>query len=200
MDYRKRFLDLEIGYPGSVGDARIFELSYLNRAHIDYLSQLPMMSLITDDDNFGNIIESQIPAFILTDSAYRNTKHIVTTYKVTECDRDPDIADLNKKLGAARYHVENAFGILKGRFRAFKKALAGSAEDIYFTCEFIAAICILHNFMIDERDEVQIEELEMIDNTPRRMINEGIENRGGRDEQGTREILLRWMRWRNGTI
>ena len=64
----------------------------------------------------GNEILNNIPVFIFADSAYPNTKHMVTTFKITECVRDPVICALNKKLGGARYHVENAFGILKKRF------------------------------------------------------------------------------------
>ena len=70
-----------------------------------------------------------IPPFILADSAYSNTKHMVTTFK-TECVRDPVICALNKKLGGARYHVENAFEILKKRLQIFQRPLECATEDI----------------------------------------------------------------------
>src|SRR5436305_10520217 len=202
VDYKKRFLDIEVGYPGSVGDARIFECSWLNRAHQDYLEQIPTSLLVTGIDDNDNAIESQIPAFFLADSAYRNTKHIVTTYKVTECDADPDVAALNRRLGGARYHVENAFGIMKGRFRIFKIELANGSEDIYFTNYLIAAIFILHNFLIDERDEIAEEERDIVDILPRQEASEVGNNGGGNggrnredQEETTRDILLRWTRW-----
>lgn len=202
VDYKKRFLDIEVGYPGSVGDARIFECSWLNRAHQDYLEQIPTSRLVTGIDDNDVAIESQIPAFFLADSAYRNTKHIVTTYKVTECDSNPDVAALNRKLGGARYHVENAFGIMKARFRILKKELANGSEDIYFTHHLIATIFVLHNFLIDERDEIAEEERDIVEIQPRQEASEvgnnggnngGNNNRG--DERNTRDILLRWTRW-----
>src|SRR5438876_11190735 len=80
-DYKKRFLDLEIGWPGSVGDCRIFENSYLNSKYEEELTKLGTTALTTGDD-----IEEDIPAFILGDSAYRNSRYMVMTYKVTECN------------------------------------------------------------------------------------------------------------------
>src|SRR5437667_3341128 len=82
-DYKKQFLDLEISWPGSVGDCRIFENSYLNSKYEEELAKLGMTALTTGDD-----IEEDIPAFILGDSAYRNSRYMVMTYKVTECNAD----------------------------------------------------------------------------------------------------------------
>src|SRR5438552_3968257 len=94
VDHRKRFLDVEIGWPGSVGDARIFENSYLNRVHRDLLAQIPTTPVVTGAIDAHTSVE-EIPAFILADSAYANTRHMVTTYKVTECDANADVAALN---------------------------------------------------------------------------------------------------------
>jgi len=83
VDYKKRFLDLEIGWPGSVGDCQIFENSYLNGKYEEELAKLGTTALTTGDD-----LEEDIPVFILGDSAYRNSRHMVTTYKVTECNAE----------------------------------------------------------------------------------------------------------------
>src|SRR5436309_14737178 len=78
VNYKKRFLDLEIGWPGSVGDCRIFKNSYLNGKY-EELAKLGMAPLM-----MGKDINEEIPVFILGNSAYRNSCHMVTTYKVTE--------------------------------------------------------------------------------------------------------------------
>ena len=149
VDYKKRFLDIEVGWPGSVGDARIFENSYLANNYNDVLAELGTSKLSTGDD-----VEEDIPAFILGDSAYKNTRHLVTTYKVTECDADRSVRHLNWRLSKARYQVEHAFGLLKGRFQVFEKSLRCAAEDLPFAIHLIASICIIHNFLIDSQDTV----------------------------------------------
>ena len=149
VDYKKRFLDLEIGWPGSVGDCRIFKNSYLKGKYEEELAQLSMTSLTTGEGN-----NEKIPAFILEDSAYRNSRHIVTTYKVTECNADCSVCHLNFSLSKARYQVKHAFGLLKGRFQVFEKPLRSDSEDLPFSVHLIASICIIHNFLIDERDAI----------------------------------------------
>src|SRR5213596_1847072 len=89
VDYKNRFLDLEIGWPGSVGDSRVFQNSYLNNVYEAELSLLGTTPMATGTD-----VEENIPAFILGDSAYRNSRHLVTTYKVTEC-ADASVRHLN---------------------------------------------------------------------------------------------------------
>ena len=87
MDFKKRFIDIEAGWPGSVGDSRVFALSYLNGIYEDYLSQFVPTPLATGEEA-DSIIYEDIPAFLLGDSAYANSRHLVTTFKVTECDCD----------------------------------------------------------------------------------------------------------------
>ena len=120
VDYKKHIVDLEVGWPGSVADGRIWSCSTLNKVYKAWLQQLPTTSLPTGMHLSEDEIYEEIPPFILADSAYSNTQHMVTTYKMTEILLDPAIRELNKKLGGARYHVENAFGILKACFRSSK--------------------------------------------------------------------------------
>ena len=100
MDFKKRFVDVEVGWPGSVGNSCVFKTSRLNMMYVDWLAQFPMAKLITGEYDNGEVIYEDIPAFILADSAYPNSKHLVTTFKVTETS-DAVINALNKKLGGA---------------------------------------------------------------------------------------------------
>ena len=156
VDYKKRFLDIEIGWPGSVADSRIFNNSYLSHNYEGALAELGTTPLATGED-----VEENIPAFILGDSAYRNSQHLVTIYKVSECNTDSSVRHLNFRLSKAQYHVENAFGLLKGRFQIFEKSLRCAAEDLPFALHLIASICILHNFLIDVQDQVREGEIPM---------------------------------------
>lgn len=214
VDYKKRFLDLEVGWPGSVGDSRIFQNSHLNGKYQEELSRLGTTPMATAEN-----VEEDIPAFILGDSAYRNSRHFVTTYKVTEC-ADASIRHLNFRLSKARYCVEHAFGILKGRFQIFEKPLRCAAEDYPFCVQLIASICVLHNFLIDSRDAFPEKEIftpavvtmtagSALNNDGTRILtqedNEDHEDNQNNDEihegeqndvwEPTREVFLRCMRW-----
>src|SRR5947207_10873089 len=131
VDFKKHFVDVEAGWPGSIGDSRIFRTSRLNTTYIDWLSQFPTTRLVTGERDDGKVIYEDIPAFILADSAYPNSKHLVTTFKVTETS-DEIINALNKKLGGARYYVEDAFWFLKGGFRLFRLPVVCACEDVLF--------------------------------------------------------------------
>ena len=50
------------------------------------------------------------------------------------------IAALNRKLDGARYHVEYAFGILKGHFQIFGRPLACASRNVEFAILLINAI------------------------------------------------------------
>ena len=67
MDFKKRFIDIEVGWPGSVRDAHIFENSYLGKTYSEYLEQFPTTPLLTGMDVAGNPHLEDVPAFILGD-------------------------------------------------------------------------------------------------------------------------------------
>lgn len=158
MDYKKRFIDLVVGWPGSVNDHRIWSNSQLYKELETFLSDLPSSSVQTVSSlQNGTVHVETIPPLILGDSAYTNTKQMVTTFGVTECSRCPITKQLNKKLSSVRYSVENAFGICKGRFRVLNRALECAGEDVERAIILIVAIFTVHNFLIDEKDQTEVE-------------------------------------------
>ena len=197
MDFRKRFIDIEVGWPGSVADARIFEASYLARHHHEYLHGFATTPLLTGADAAGNPITEEVPAFILGDSTYRNTQHFVTTYKLNECDRDRFIKLLNRRLGSARYRVEHAFGILKNRFQILNRPLLSGSEDLPFTIHLIAAMFVLHNFLIDEQGEVpeDTDNNSGVDGAYDDAEDDGNPNQNAVEGETTRNIILRHIRY-----
>jgi hypothetical protein len=198
VDNKKRLLDVEIGWPGSVADSRIFDNSYLSNTYETTLAELGTTPLATGDG-----IEENIPAFILGDSAYRNSRYLVTTFKVTECNADPSVRHLNHRLSKARYIVENTFGLLKGRFQVFEKPLRCAAGDVPFAVRLIASICVIHNFLLDAQDQFVEEEalMQEIEEERRNADGDGDngidddQERGPEEEGVSRQALLRHIRW-----
>ena len=161
------------------------------------LAQLGTTSLMTGEGN-----NEEIPAFILEDSAYRNSRYMVTTYKVTECNADCSIRHLNFSLSKARYQVKHAFGLLKGQFQVFEKSLRSASEDLPFSVRLIASICVIHNFLIDARDTVP--EADILRAAAERnggVVEDDVDDDeiGGAREQNyeraTREAFVRRIRW-----
>ncbi|KAJ8968799.1 hypothetical protein NQ314_002108 [Rhamnusium bicolor] len=129
VDHEKRFTDVFCGEPGSMHDARLLRKSGIFKK-------------MNDEPNFmGN-------CFLLGDSAYPNLSWLVTPFK-----DNPRITQNQKifinRISATRVIVENAFGLLKGRFRRLKKL---ENFDLNLCSKVIMACCILHNICIDEED------------------------------------------------
>ena len=124
------------------------------------LPVLPLTAAVTTlaDENSPLVLE-RIPAFILADSAYASTQHIVPTFRMTECLRDPLNKKLNFKLASIRYTVENAFGLLKGKFRIFQRSLEAAKDNVSQAISLIAAVCTVYNMLIEFGESLDISEL-----------------------------------------
>ncbi|XP_037931684.1 protein ALP1-like [Teleopsis dalmanni] len=107
-DENRKFISIFVGHPGSCHDSWVLQNSPI------YM-RLP--------SKCGEY-------YLLADSAYPCTQHIITPYKdngrLTRAQNN-----FNRKLGSGRILIENAFGILKQRFRQL-------------LCHFIRVCCVLH--------------------------------------------------------
>ena len=121
------FMDVYCGWPGSVGDGRIWENSSL-----------------------GSNIRNIIPAgsFILGDKAYSLATTLLTPYKRNK-QLNADEKRFNKIHSQTRVVVETAFGALKMRWRRLD---ADFALDLDILPDVVMAACILHNLCILKHD------------------------------------------------
>ncbi|KAE9146633.1 hypothetical protein PF006_g8607 [Phytophthora fragariae] len=147
VDKRRRFLDIDVRWPVSVGDSRVFSNSAVVRVHASILGKLG------GPDGAGRLLTGlnehySIPFFLLADSAYANSKHVVTTFEIAETQRYVPTAHLNRALAGMRYPVECEFGILKSRRRVLGKPVEMARTNVEVVPTLIADVCILHNFAI----------------------------------------------------
>lgn len=100
-------------------------------------------------------------AYLLGDSAYPLSYHVITPYSQLESNVDPEKARFNAKFSAMRQVVERAFGILVKRWRFLWKYVF--ILDPLRLIQIINVSCILHNFCINAKDIIDITEEEIVE-------------------------------------
>ncbi|PIK40731.1 putative nuclease HARBI1 [Apostichopus japonicus] len=159
VDFRYRFIDVNVGWPGQVHDARILSNSCIFRK-AEAGTLLP---------NLCRTIQGQeVPIVILGDPAYPLLpwlmKGFSDTGRLTEGQKL-----FNYRLSRARMVVENAFGRLKGRWRCLMKRNDTSMESLPTQ---VIACCILHNLCESRRDHVNDNWLEEAEEYRQRQLHE----------------------------
>ncbi|XP_055531503.1 putative nuclease HARBI1 [Wyeomyia smithii] len=124
-DANCKFLDVCIGSPSRIHHSRVFSLSPISE-EIAAICQ----------DKFH----------ILGDAAYPIREYLLTPYSGNLSAKKQNY---NLRHTQTRVQIENAFGILKHRFRQLMRLDFFEGERM---CKFVMACCVLHNMCIDEND------------------------------------------------
>ena len=132
VDYRGKFIDAYIGWPGKLHDARVFyNSSFYRKANSGIL--FPNWSRC--------LYETDVPLIILGDPAYPLLPWLMKPYSETT-NITPEEKHYNYWQSRARMVVENAFGRLKGRWRCLLKRLDYNLCNV----PVVVASCVtLHN-------------------------------------------------------
>ena len=132
VDHRYCFMDINIGWPGSVHDARVLANSELY--------QRGQMGVLFPEQP-KQIEGVSVPLLILGDPAYPLLPWIMKPY--TDTGRlSRQQSGFNYRLSRARVVTENAFGRLKARWRCLMKR---NDTNIAMMPTVVAACAILHN-------------------------------------------------------
>lgn len=129
-NHENKFLDVFIGFPGSAHDARVMRES-------PFFTSAP-----TAVDG----------GYILGDSAYPLLPWLMTPYKDNSSNFPSWKKEFNRRHSQQRVAIENAFGLLKQRFR---RLYLVDAKTVAQSCFIVMAACVLHNFCNEERDSLQ---------------------------------------------
>ena len=138
-DAQGRFIHVSTGYAGSIHDARVLRMSSLVKEVEHGNILLPPVIRTRAGD--------EIRPLLVADPAYKITNWCIKPYPETRAIT-PSQRNFNKALSRARIVIEQAFGMLKGRWRCLLVKLDESIDKIPLT---IIACCILHNICIDIR-------------------------------------------------
>ena len=132
VDANYCFLDVCVGWPGSVHDARVFANSVLyNEIEHNYI--LTNSTMIVSGVH--------IPIYMIGDSAYPLKTWVMKPF-AHNTDLNEQQRNYNYRVCRARIVSEIAFGRLKARWRRLLKRNDMSIENIP---NVITAACVLHN-------------------------------------------------------
>ncbi|XP_003389375.1 PREDICTED: protein ANTAGONIST OF LIKE HETEROCHROMATIN PROTEIN 1-like [Amphimedon queenslandica] len=132
VDHNYVFRDINIRWPGSVHDARVFVNSSLYHKAIN-------REILTGNEL--KIDDKVVPLFLIGDSAYPLSSWLMKPFA-----HNTELNDSERKynyyLSKSRIVVENAFGRLKARWRRLLKRNDMMIDNVPYV---VSACCILHN-------------------------------------------------------
>ncbi len=134
VDHKKKFLDICVGWPGSTHDSRVLTNS----------------NLYNKFNNQNNLVTTYFNnKYILGDGGYPNLGWLIVPYKNIGRGLIQEQTYFNLKHSQTRIKIEQAFGLLKGRWRCLLHNLEVSFEIV---SHIITACCILHNICEERHD------------------------------------------------
>lgn len=143
VDHNFLFTDLNIGWPGSVHDARV-------------LANSALYHKCNSHEALQGDINCRIPIFLVGDSAYPLLPWLMKPFAMTSTLTGQQ-KTFNYRICRGRVVVEIAFGRLKARWRRLIKQNDILVRNVPF---IVAACCVLHNICEVHGDDFNDEWLE----------------------------------------
>ena len=141
VDSNYKFIDIYVGWPGKVHDARVFSSSSVFEK--GQRKQLFVGELVKTMNGI------KVPFNIIADAAYPLLPWVMKPFS-DNGNVSPEKAHFNYRLSRARMVVDNAFGHLKGRWRCLLKQ---NESDLARMNNIVAACCVLHNICETFKDD-----------------------------------------------
>lgn len=150
VDGKGRFIWASCGQPGNCHDStmiqstkiwgKLYNICYLNTTEVNNVT---------------------VPALILGDGAFPFRTYLMKRYSNAVLTREQSI--FNRKLSSSRIVVENAFGVLKARFRVLSKKCESLPKNLKLKT---LACVVLHNILCSRGEPVE----EAVDMNPPTML------------------------------
>lgn len=137
VDSEYRFMYVSVGAQGRMSDACVFNSCRFFRSLQQSQLALPPPEFLPGTD-------IKLPYMVVADDAFPLTTNIMKPFSRQSTDISQRI--FNYRLSRARRVVENAFGILAGRFRVFRAPITLKVST---TRSIVLACVCLHNFLLE---------------------------------------------------
>lgn len=138
-DAKIRFTHMSTGLPGSIHDQRCLDLSH----KLSFAIKKPRNDFFPKHD-----------LHLAGDSGFKLETTLMVPFRAFGNLTNKQYV-YNTKLSKSRVVIENAFGVLKGRFRCLKHL----EVDIPNVTSIIVACCIIHNIALMFPDRLSFTEL-----------------------------------------
>jgi hypothetical protein len=152
VDADCKFLYVDVGAQGRLGDAGVFNNSKLSKLLEDKSMHIP------EPENIMGI-ETPLPYMIVADDAFPLRTYIMKPFHKKNLSKQED--NFNYRLSRARRVVENAFGILATRFRIFRTPIILNIHSN--VKKIVLTATILHNMLTSRSCRLRDDEDEDID-------------------------------------
>ena len=139
-DEKGSFIDVELRWPGSVHDARVYSNCNVNKKLLS--GEIPTV--------YQELIPgfTPVPAILIGDPAYPLLPNLMKEY--SSCTEEKHVV-FNNKLRLVRNQIECAFGRLKARWRILNRPVD---VDLNFAISMIYSCFVLHNFCEQYNEEI----------------------------------------------
>jgi hypothetical protein len=153
VDENRRFCSVDIGSPGVNHDSHTYKTSpFFKYASGNFGESRNFDARVIDRDG----VEHRVPPYVIGDPAYPLSRWLMKGWPGSKCNQGKEFAYFTYRLSSARMKVEQAYGILKGRWKQLQVPHHGKIKH---HCEAIGAACVLHNICIDEmKDKVRVDD------------------------------------------
>lgn len=138
VDAYYKFIMIDVGAYGRNSDGGIYEKSLMGQRFARNELSVPPNEPLSQNSE-------PLPYTIVADAAFPLKTYLLKPYSKAKLVNNDSNKIFNYRLSRARRTVENAFGILRARFRVFQGPLQ---VQPYMADKIVLATCCLHNFLM----------------------------------------------------
>lgn len=175
VDAYYRFIMIDVGAYGRNSDGGIYQESLMGKMFHSNQLNVPPNKPINENTE-------PLPYIIVADAAFPLKTYLLKPYSKAKLYNNTPNKIFNYRISRARRTVENAFGILRARFRVFQGPLLVQPNMVD---KIVLAACCLHNLLSENTQERE----DFLDESDTGSHNDGLIDIGPLNRNPTQEAI-----------